>query len=355
MDNKKSKWGWLLIVAAPFAIVATLFLVALLPAAFILLMNQEEPGGNSGGGEISEIGLAEIPAEFLPYYRQAESEYGVPWNLLAAVHRVETNFSTIQPMLSYAGAEGHFQFMPCTWTGWAHPTCTGLGMGGIPQSIKTSPEAIARYGGFGVDANGDGVADPFDLLDAVYTAASYLAANGAADGDYSKAVFAYNHSQKYVGDVLGYMNQYAMPGPVEITPGSGGFAKPLSTAITSRFGYRIHPIYGYSKLHGGIDFACSVGQAIPASKPGRVVYAGWMDANRPNFGYGIYVWVDHGGGYKTTYAHLSAVNVSVGDVVNTGDIVGGCGSTGGSTGPHLHFEIFKNGTLVDPAPYLGIN
>lgn len=349
------KWG-LLLVAAPFLFAAAMALIIFIPVFVMMMMPgaEEEAGSPGGGGAISEIGMNEIPGEFLPVYQAAEERYGVPWNLLAAVHRVETRFSTISPMLSYAGAEGHFQFMPCTWTGWNHPSCTGLGLGAIPQDIKTSPQAIARYGGFGVDGNGDGLADPFDLEDAVYTAASYLAANGADSGDYAAAVFAYNHSQSYVADVLGFMQQYAMSDPVELTPGTGGFSRPLDTQITSRFGYRIHPIYGYSKLHGGIDFACNVGQPIPASKDGQVVYAGWMDANNPNSGYGIYVWVDHGGGYKTTYAHLSTLSVSVGDTVRTGDIVGGCGSTGGSTGPHLHFEIFKNGTLVDPAPYLGV-
>lgn len=75
----------------------------------------------------------------------------MPWNLLAAHHRVETRFSTIEPMISPVGATGHMQFMPCTWVGWSHPTCSGLGKGDISQSELTSSAAIARYGGYGVD------------------------------------------------------------------------------------------------------------------------------------------------------------------------------------------------------------
>ncbi|WP_235941787.1 M23 family metallopeptidase [Paenibacillus puerhi] len=89
---------------------------------------------------------------------------------------------------------------------------------------------------------------------------------------------------------------------------------------------------------------------MPASKAGKVVYAGWQDERTPKSGYGIFVWIDHGGGYKTTYAHLSQTTVQVGDVVQAGDVVGVCGSTGKSAGLHLHFEIFVNGCRVDPAP-----
>ena len=321
---------------------------------FFIIAGGEDEQPAYIGGPISEIGANQIPAEFLPIYQAAAEEYNIPWNLLAAIHRVETVFSTIDPMVSYAGAEGHFQFMPCTWTGWNHPSCNGLGAGNIGAAEKVNPAVIARYGGYGVDANGDGRADPWDLEDAVFTAASYLARSGAASGDYRKAIFNYNHSEKYVSDVLGFMQQFAEGGSIELTPGTGGFNRPLNTAVTSRFGNRFHPIDKVWHLHGGIDFDCNAGDPIPASKAGVVTYAGWMDAANPKSGYGIYVWVDHGGGYKTTYAHLSRTAVNIGDPVNAGDIVGACGTTGTSTGDHLHFEIFKDGKRTDPAPYLGL-
>ncbi len=101
-----------------------------------------------------------IPAEYIPIYMKAGEQYNVPWTLLAAHHRVETRFSTMNTLISPVGAEGHMQFMPCTFVGWSHPTCDGLGKGNIPESEKTDPKVIEKYGGYGVDANGDGVADP---------------------------------------------------------------------------------------------------------------------------------------------------------------------------------------------------
>jgi peptidoglycan LD-endopeptidase LytH len=158
--------------------------------------------------QISDEGKEEIPPEFIPIYKAAEKEYGVPWNLLAAHHRVETRFSQMDTMISPVGAEGHLQFMPCTFVGWSHPTCSGLGKGNISDEEKTNPETIKKYGGYGVDANGDGVADPWDIEDAIFSAAYYLSLNGAADGDIERAVFAYNHSDEYVEDVLYFAEKY---------------------------------------------------------------------------------------------------------------------------------------------------
>ncbi|MFS0646673.1 lytic transglycosylase domain-containing protein [Siminovitchia sp. 179-K 8D1 HS] len=150
----------------------------------------------------------EVPSDFIPIYKAAEKEFGVPWYLLAAHHRVETIFSTMDPMISPVGAEGHMQFMPCTFVGWAHPSCSGLGKGNIPEKDKTDPAMIKQYGGYGIDANGDGIADPFDLEDAIFSAANYLAKNGAKDGELRKAVYSYNHSEEYVEEVLSYAKRF---------------------------------------------------------------------------------------------------------------------------------------------------
>lgn len=150
----------------------------------------------------------EVPEEYIPLYKETAEEYGVPWTLLAAHHRVETRFSTMDPLLSPVGAEGHMQFMPCTFVGWSHPTCSGLGQGDIPEHEKTDPEVIKTYGGYGIDGDGDGIADPFNLTDAMYSAANYLAKNGAADGDLERAIFQYNHSDEYVEDILHFHNLY---------------------------------------------------------------------------------------------------------------------------------------------------
>ncbi|MCR2822898.1 lytic transglycosylase domain-containing protein [Lederbergia panacisoli] len=149
-----------------------------------------------------------IPEEYIPIYFAAEEKFEVPWYLLAAIHRVETIFSSMDPMLSPVGAEGHMQFMPCTFVGWSHPTCTDLGQGNIPEDEKINPKVIAKYNGYGIDANGDGKADPWDIEDAIFSAANYLAKSGAADGDIRKAIFAYNHSDQYVEDVMYYVDLY---------------------------------------------------------------------------------------------------------------------------------------------------
>ena len=158
--------------------------------------------------EIQQNFDLEIPEEYIPIYVAAEEKYGVPWTLLAAHHRIETRFSTMKSLVSNAGAEGHMQFMPCTFVGWDHPTCSGLGKGAISASELKNPAVIRKYGGYGVDANGDGIADPYDIEDAVYSAANFLAKYGAATGDVKRAIFNYNHSEKYVEDVLSFYHLY---------------------------------------------------------------------------------------------------------------------------------------------------
>jgi peptidoglycan LD-endopeptidase LytH len=181
--------------------------ILLIPVA-VLLLYFIVYGGFLTYQELSDEAKEEIPSEYIPIYKDASEKYGVPWNLLAAHHRVETKFSQMETMISPVGAEGHMQFMPCTFIGWSHPTCGGLGEGDIPDDELTDPGMIAKYGGYGVDANGDGRADPWDIEDAVHSAANYLASNGAADGEIERAVFAYNHSEEYVEDVLYYAERY---------------------------------------------------------------------------------------------------------------------------------------------------
>ena len=120
----------------------------------------------------------------------------------------------------------------------------------------------------------------------------------------------------------------------------------MSTSITSPFGYRYHPILGYRKLHTGIDFGVGYGTPIKAADSGTVIYATWMS------GYGNVTILDHGSGITTLYAHQSSIAVGSGARVSQGQVIGYVGSTGFSTGPHLHFEVRLNGTAVDPMGYL---
>lgn len=132
-------------------------------------------------------------------------------------------------------------------------------------------------------------------------------------------------------------------------PGSSsvsGFQWPVNGSVTSGFGYRVHPIYGTRRLHQGLDLSGGSGTPIAAAKSGTVLSAGWRG------GYGNAVVISHGDGVTTLYAHQSSMNVSSGSQVSRGDIIGWVGSTGASTGPHLHFEVRINGSAVDPRPYL---
>jgi len=129
---------------------------------------------------------------------------------------------------------------------------------------------------------------------------------------------------------------------------NAGYIKPVSGRVTSSYGYRIHPILGYRKLHTGIDFAATSGTPIKATRAGTVIRASY------NSTYGNNVIIDHGNGVTTLYAHMSALNTSYGSKVSQGQIIGYVGSTGMSTGPHLHLEFRLNGNLVNPAPYLGL-
>lgn len=125
-----------------------------------------------------------------------------------------------------------------------------------------------------------------------------------------------------------------------------GFVWPTEGGIGSYFGWRRHPILGYSRLHGGLDIGGRQGQPIVATKEGEVIMA------RVNGGYGNTIIIDHGNGDASLYGHQSSLVVREGDYVETGQHIGNVGSTGLSTGPHLHFEIRVNGEVVDPLGYL---
>lgn len=129
----------------------------------------------------------------------------------------------------------------------------------------------------------------------------------------------------------------------------GKFVKPLGNArytITSPYGGRYHPIGGYSSFHTGIDLAAPQGTSVCSVKQGTVVRASWFG------GYGNCIDVDHGGGIITRYGHLSRIGVRVGAKVKAGQKIGEVGSTGNSTGPHLHFEVRLNNSHTDPAKFM---
>jgi murein DD-endopeptidase MepM/ murein hydrolase activator NlpD len=125
------------------------------------------------------------------------------------------------------------------------------------------------------------------------------------------------------------------------------FIWPVQGPLTSMYGRR-NILVGGNTFHSGVDVASPTGTPIAAAKAGTVVKAGWGGA------YGYVVYIDHGDGSQTRYAHMSQIKVAVGKYVNQRDIVGLVGSTGASTGPHLHFEIRLEGRSVDPLGYLQV-
>lgn len=159
------------------------------------------------------------------------------------------------------------------------------------------------------------------------------------------------------GDALGSPVDFAQyiatrPGKVNTAKADGGVVfgsgmlpsrLPVSAvALTSGFGMRTHPLLDVRRLHAGVDLAAPVGSPIVAPSDGTVRVASWHG------GYGMFVEVDHGGGIQTRYGHMSRLNVVPGQRVHAGDLLGLVGSTGLSTGPHLHYEVRVNGQPVNP-------
>ncbi len=142
--------------------------------------------------------------------------------------------------------------------------------------------------------------------------------------------------------------------PTTTNPGGAGnvvdgitwYVPTINYRITSKFGYRIHPIYGDWRMHKGIDMAAATGTPIYATRTGVVTVA------TSHWSAGNYVNINHGDGYTSIYMHMTRYVVKVGDYVSAGQLIGYVGSTGGSTGPHLHFGIAYNGSYVDPLKYI---
>ena len=126
------------------------------------------------------------------------------------------------------------------------------------------------------------------------------------------------------------------------TSGGTGMILPVNGHVTSGYGERFHPILGYTRMHAGVDFGAAWGSPIVATAPGVVSFAGYHG------GHGNYVRLEHGGGLGTGYGHMSRIAVAPGERVKAGEIIGYVGSTGLSTGPHLHYEMYQNGRTVNP-------
>lgn len=160
---------------------------------------------------------------------------------------------------------------------------------------------------------------------------------------YEREVRALERESQSITDML--RRRYAKQGVQQsnIKLGTGRFTNPVpGFPMTSRFGWRVHPIFKTRRMHTGVDFGAPTGTPIRAADTGVVIEAGWRG------GYGKAVIIDHGQGLVTLYAHSSAYYVRPGQRVTKGQIIAAVGSTGYSTGPHLHMEVRQNGNPVDP-------
>jgi murein DD-endopeptidase MepM/ murein hydrolase activator NlpD len=160
--------------------------------------------------------------------------------------------------------------------------------------------------------------------------------------EYRRAIASYEAESQSISAFL----RGAQSGQ-QVIQGRGGWLKwPVSGRITSGYGWRTHPIYGYRSFHTGIDIGAPMGTTVKAARRGTVLYTGYRGA------YGLIVLVDHGSSVATLYAHLSQTYVRAGERVATLERIAAVGSTGWSTGPHLHFEVRVNGEHTNPMNWL---
>ncbi|MFJ8017568.1 peptidoglycan DD-metalloendopeptidase family protein [Streptomyces sp. NPDC096339] len=327
--------------------------VAAVMMPFVLFVGVSGGGADTGlvagGGALNP---KHVPPEYVTWVLKAGSMCPqITPPVIAA--QIEAESGWRNGLTSPVGAQGLSQFMPGTWVTW------------------------------GRDDDGNGRIDPFDPGDAIMAQGRYdcalardverykergiasgptldlaLAAYNAGPGAIEKygGIPPYRETQSYVVAIKNAMAKYTAiatdPGGGTIPPGQQ-MAVPLrgNPPVTSPFGMRVHPVTGVYKLHSGMDFGVGEGNPVLAAKEGTVTFAGWNPA------YGNRVIISHGsiGGAQisTTYNHMSALNVGVGQQVGVGTVVGLVGSTGYSTGAHLHFEVQQNGEYVNPAPWIG--
>ena len=202
--------------------------------------------------------------------------------------------------------------------------------------VQAYLQAIATHVDFATEL------DPQTRFDLV------VARDQVATGEtrYGALIYAGVRNASRTLDLL-YWTVNAVPGWYDAamvsTPRTGMVLPVQATRISSGFGLRFHPLLRYSRLHRGVDYAAGPGTPIHAATDGLVTQAGWAG------GYGQMVRLAHAGGLATGYAHMNSIAVRAGTRVVQGQIIGTVGSTGLSTGPHLHFEVYRDGVAVDPA------
>ncbi|HEY0325082.1 MAG TPA: M23 family metallopeptidase [Allosphingosinicella sp.] len=208
-----------------------------------------------------------------------------------------------------------------------------------PRLVEAYIRALAGHVGV---PGGLGAGDRFDII---------VEHRRAATGETQTGALLYAGLDRATGRDIQLM-QWTIGGSTQWMEASGvgressnGFRMPVHGRVTSNFGTRVHPILRYTRFHAGIDFGAPYGAPIMAAASGQVSSAGWQG------GYGRAVKISHGGGIQTLYGHMSSLAVAPGQQVAAGQVIGYVGSSGFSTGPHLHYELHRGGTPIDPASF----
>ena len=203
------------------------------------------------------------------------------------------------------------------------------------RAAGASPQIAAQYLAAlatEIDVGEVGPNDGFDLVLSANRDLLYAGIDRIADSDLQLVRWTANGRSAWIDAA-----NVGKPAPV-----ADDMAWPVAGHITSYFGYRYHPILHFSRFHAGVDFGASWGSPIVAAADGQVAAAGWSG------GYGRQVRIWHGGGLTTTYSHMSEIVAAPGTLVRRGQLIGYVGSSGLSTGPHLHYEVLRDGAPVNP-------
>ncbi|MFJ6700298.1 M23 family metallopeptidase [Streptomyces sp. NPDC091272] len=339
----------------PFTLLVLPGLTVLIGCAVFLTVTGRLPGtgsdGPAGQDERPPTAAERVDRSYVPWLKEAAKKCAaVRPSVLAAQIEARSGWNTDSAALS--GATGIAGFGAAQWRVW------------------------------GGDADGNGRSSPLDAADAIMALGRQdcalaaemaelrtrgtvtgelldltLAAYTAGRGSVETAGRVPAKAAPYVKEIGRLASGYAEFDASDLSPGSQApppsmLRRPVgTTVVSSPYGTRAHPLTGVTKLHTGVDFAAGRGAPVTAAWQGTVVFASLTKA------YGNRVVVDHGsvGGkhLQTTYSHLSVLRVARGESVTVGTVLGDVGSTGLSTGPHLHFEVVLDGYYTDPLPWLG--
>lgn len=287
--------------------IAIALLVMLLVFALLGVLVSSSDSSSMEGIPVPDNQTFDIPAPLLPIYIRAENEQA-SWARLAAIHKITTDFGAVQAKRI--------------------DTIGGLG---FPRLL---------WEAYKVDGDGDGKIDPDNPFDAIFSLANYLRLS-ALDPDAALEAWFLNPGDEAL--VRAKEAEYAaMLGPRNWLWPVIGY-----TAISSPYGMRTDPVSGEPGVfHDGIDIPAPRGTPVVAAQNGIVI-----QAVMSNSGYGNLVRLQHDGGVQSLYAHLSGIGVRRSQQVLRGEVIGWVGSTGKSTGPHLHFGMSQNGQSEDPQNY----